>query len=63
MAKQKEDTSREMRAKQLGAKNLSEWDMVHNLAQLIKQGKANIVRNNRIPHTVIKQQKVFRCKV
>lgn len=62
MGNRKEGTSEEMRAKQLGIDNLHEWDKIHNLAELIKHGKAKIVRNNGAPYTIIKREKVFRCK-
>lgn len=62
MGNRKEGTSEEMRVKQLGVDNLHEWDKIHNLEILIKQGKAKIVRDNCDPHTVIKEEKVFRSK-
>lgn len=64
MGNRKEGTSEEMRAKQLGLENLREWDKIHNLAELIKHGKAKIVSTstNSTPYTIIKREKVFRCK-
>ncbi len=55
MANRKHGTSEEERVRQLGASNLYEWDKIHNLSILIKQGKAKIVRSNGAPHTVIKK--------
>lgn len=55
MANRKEGTREEDRAKQLGENNLHEWDKIHNLSVLIKQGKAKIVREYGIPYTVIKE--------
>ena len=55
MSNRKEGTSEEERVRQLGANNLYEWDKIHNLSILIKQGKAKIVRSNGAPHTVIKK--------
>lgn len=46
MAEQNEATSLYQRKKQLGEKNLKEWDIIHNLAELIKQGKAKIVKGS-----------------
>lgn len=54
MANRKHGTSEEDRVKQLGASNLHEWDKIHNLSILIKQGKAKIVISNGAPYTVIK---------
>ena len=63
MANRKHGTSEEDRVKQLGANNLHEWDKIHNLSILIKQGKAKIVSNDGAPYTVIKREQVFRSKL
>ena len=62
MSNRKEGTSEEERVRQLGVNNLHEWDKIHNLSILIKQGKAKIVRDNGAPHTVIKENNIFRCE-
>lgn len=54
MSNRKPATKEEMKTSQLGADNLRKWDKMHNLVELIKQGKAKIVRTNGVSHTVIK---------
>lgn len=60
MSNYKEGTSEEVRIRQLGADNSNKWSKIHNLAELIKNGKAKIVRTNGAPHTVIKEENIFR---
>ena len=60
MYNRKPATSEEIRTRQLGADNLREWSKIHNLSELIKNGKAKIVRDSGTPHTVIKEENIFR---
>ena len=63
MSNRKPATKEEMKTSQLGADNIREWDKIHNLAELIKQGKAKIVRGNGTPHTVIKEKVILRLEL
>lgn len=60
MANRRKATREEVKTKQLGSDNLHEWDKIHNLAELIKHGKAKIVRTKGAPHTVIKEDNIFK---